>query len=119
LIEACHGNVIRSARLDDVSAIRHVLADGIPLDVVLGAIRSKCDRRIYPPNEPATSWREPRLLRAIAERFCRYTLAPAMASAWASAGTASRKSADASDASNTTRKRQNQKKHWWRPQVPG
>jgi hypothetical protein len=43
LIAACHGNVIRSPRLDDVSPIRRVLGDGIPLDVVLGAVRSKTD----------------------------------------------------------------------------
>jgi hypothetical protein len=77
-----------------------VLADGIPLDVVLGAIRSKCDLRIYPKNEPAASWREERILRAIAEWFCR-RLAKNMVATWQAAGSAPQKAPDASDASTT------------------
>jgi hypothetical protein len=98
LIEACHGNFIRSPRRDDVSAIRRVLRDGIPLDVILGAVRSKTDRKIFPANEPAVSWGEERLLRAIAERYARFTLAPAMASAWGSVRMAPGRPVEMSDA---------------------
>lgn len=98
LIAACHGNLIRGPALDDVAPIRAAL-ETVPLDVVLAAIRGKTDRKIFPGNQPAVSWREERLLRAIAEKFCRYKLAPAMAASWAAGGNAPGKSAEACDAS--------------------
>jgi hypothetical protein len=66
---------------EEVAPIRAAL-ETVPLDVVLSAVRYKTDRRLHPGNQAATSWREERLLRAIAEHFCRFTLAPAMAAAW-------------------------------------
>jgi hypothetical protein len=84
LIEA-GGCVVRGPALDDVSAIRAALADGIPMDVITTAIRSKCDRRMYPKNDPAASWREERILRAIADLFCR-RLVRNMGATWSAAG---------------------------------
>jgi hypothetical protein len=102
LLAACHGNFVRGPALDDVAPIRAAL-ETVPLDVVLSAIRSKTDRKIYPHNEPATSWHEPRLLKAIAEQFCRFTLAPAMVATWVRVGNAPGKPADASYASPAAR----------------
>jgi hypothetical protein len=94
LIEAAGGCVVRGRALDDVAPIRAALADGIPMDTITTAIRWKCDRRMYPPNEPASSWREERILKAIAELFCR-RIVKNMVSAWGAAGNAPEKPAGA------------------------
>jgi len=100
LIAATHGNFTPGPGLDDVSPIRAAM-EVIPLDDILSAIRSKTDRKLYPRNEPATSWREPRLLKAIAEHFCRFVVVPSAVDAWLKAGKvgAPGKAADASEAS--------------------
>jgi hypothetical protein len=90
LIAACQGNIIRGRALDDVSCIRAAL-EHVPIDVVLDAVRIATDQRLRPSNQPATSWREERLLKAIAVHFARFTIAPAMAKAWAAARTAPQK----------------------------
>ncbi len=95
LIGACHGNFVPGPALDDVSPIRAAL-ELVPLDSILQSIRMKTDRRIYPPNEPATSWREERLLRKVAEDFSRFTIVPSMVKAWSEAGKAPGKPAGAS-----------------------
>jgi hypothetical protein len=100
LILATGGNVLRSPRLDDVAPIRRVLADGIPMDVVLSAIRGKCDRKIFPGNQPAVSWQEEGILHAIAEWFCR-RLAKNMVATWSAAGSASGKPVETPDSSTT------------------
>jgi hypothetical protein len=84
LIAVTGGNVIRSAALNDVSAINAAL-ELVPLDCVLSAIRYKTDKKLYPPNEPATSWREPRLLKAIAEQYCRTVVVPSLLDHWSKA----------------------------------
>jgi hypothetical protein len=78
LIAATGGNVIRGPGIDDVSPIRAAM-EIIPAERILSAIRCKTDRRLYPKNEPATSWREPRLLREIAESYCRTNSAAVVA----------------------------------------
>jgi hypothetical protein len=93
LIAVCQGNIIHSRRLDDVAPIRAAL-ETVPLDTVLEAIRQATDRKLHPGNQPATSWRDERLLKAIAVHFARFTIAPAMAASWAAAGTAPQKPAD-------------------------
>jgi hypothetical protein len=102
LIAATHGNFMPGPGLDDVSPIRAALALGVPLDCILGAIRSKCDRRIYPPNEPAVSWRERRIVKKIAEAYCRSVIVPSMVTAMESAGVqkAPKKAAETPEASS-------------------
>ncbi len=85
LIAACHGNFITGPDLNDVAPIRAAM-EVIPLGNILMTIRHKTDKKCFPGNEPATSWREERLLKAIAEDYCRFTVAPAMVGAWSTAG---------------------------------
>jgi hypothetical protein len=99
LIAATHGNYTPGPGIDDVSPIRAAL-EVISIDDILSAIRSKTDRKLYPKNEPASSWREKRLLQAIAEHFCRFVVVPSMVDAWSKAGkVAPGNAADASEAS--------------------
>jgi hypothetical protein len=81
LIAATRGNVIRGPALDDVGPIKLAL-QVVPLDRILSAIRYQTDRKLYPKNEPARSWGEPRLLKAIAE-----SIVPSLVAAWTAAGT--------------------------------
>ncbi len=97
LIAAC-GNLTPGPGLDDVVPIKLAL-EIVPLDCILSAIRGKTDSKLYPKNEPATSWREPRLLKAIAETYCRSLLIPGMVQTGGAAGTAPQKAAGASKAS--------------------
>jgi hypothetical protein len=102
LLAATYGN--HSPELaagGDLSAIRTAL-ELIPLESVLHSIRMKTDKRIYPPNEPATSWRERRLLKKIAEDYCQSILVPSMVAAWEAAGKAGGKAADTRKASPAT-----------------
>jgi hypothetical protein len=99
LIAATHGNYTPGPGIEDVSPIRAAL-EVISIDDILSAIRSKTDRKLYPKNEPASSWREKRLLQAIAEHFCRFVVVPSMVDAWSKAGkVAPGNAADASEAS--------------------
>jgi hypothetical protein len=52
---------------------------------VLSAIRWKVDKVCYPANPTLTSWRDPRLLKAIGEYFCESILIPGMVKAWSEA----------------------------------
>jgi hypothetical protein len=87
LIAATGGNIIRSSAIDDVSAIRAAM-QVVPLEYILSAIRYRTDRKLYPKNEPARSWSEPRLLKAIAEDYCNGVVIPSMVEAWSKAGKA-------------------------------
>jgi hypothetical protein len=58
----------------------------VPLAQILSSIRYKTDRKLYPRNEPATSWRERRLLKAIAEDYCSSVIVPSLVAAWEAAG---------------------------------
>jgi hypothetical protein len=98
LLAATGGNLIRSSAIDDVAPIKLAL-ELVPLERVLSAIRCKTDRKLYPKNEPATSWRDPVLLKEIAENYCRSMIVPNLVAAWAAAGKAPAKPAGASGAS--------------------
>jgi hypothetical protein len=87
LIAATGGNVVRSSAIDDVAPIKLAL-EVVPLERILSAIRCKTDKKLYPRNEPATSWREDRLLREIAESYCRAVVIPSLVDAWSKAGKA-------------------------------
>jgi hypothetical protein len=101
LLAATGGNYTPGPALDDVAPIKMAL-EIVPLDDVLSAIRGKSDRKLYPRNEPASSWRDPRLLKAIAEHYCRFTLVPSIVHAWSAVGTVPQKPADASSTSPST-----------------
>ncbi len=87
LIAATGGNIVRSSAVDDVAPIKLAL-QVVPLERILSAIRSKTDRKLYPKNEPAASWGEPRLLKAIAESYCAAVIVPSLVKAWGEAGKA-------------------------------
>jgi len=57
----------------------------VPLDRILTSIRDGLHRLMCPASEPATSWREPRLLKRIAQDYCQFVLVPAMVDDWGKA----------------------------------
>jgi hypothetical protein len=81
LIAATGGNVIRGPGIEDVAPIKLAL-QVVPIERLLSAIRYQTDRKLYPKNEPARSWGEPRLLKAIAE-----SIVPSLVATWTAAGT--------------------------------
>jgi hypothetical protein len=87
LIAATGGNFVPGPGIQDVSPIKAAL-ELVPLVCVLGAVRNKTHKLLCPVNLPATSWREKRLLEAIAQRYCRHHLIPGMIDAWSKAGKA-------------------------------
>jgi hypothetical protein len=101
LIAATGGNIVRSSALDDVSAIRAAM-EVVPIDDILQSIRFKTDKKLYPKNEPATSWGEERLLKTIAEHYCRYSIVPSLVAAWSKAGKAPQKPVHRVEASPAT-----------------
>src|SRR5882672_1317093 len=58
LIAATGGNLIRGPGIEDVAPIRAAL-ELVPLDRVMSSIRNRTDKKLFPGNQPATSWREP------------------------------------------------------------
>ena len=84
LIAAAGGNVIRGPGIDDVSPIKAAL-EFVPPDRVLTSIRDGLHRLMCPASEPATSWREPRLLKRIAQDYCQFVIVPAMVDDWGKA----------------------------------
>jgi hypothetical protein len=85
LIAATGGNVIRGPGIEDVTPIKLAL-ELVPLDRVLSSIRSKTHKKLYPGNEPAKSWSERRLLKAVAEDYCSSEIVPRLVEAWSKAG---------------------------------
>jgi hypothetical protein len=85
LFAATGGNFQPGPGLDDVAPIRAAM-ELVPLDRIMSSIRSKTDKKMYPRNEPATSWRESRLLKEIAESYCRTDIVPRLVDAWSKAG---------------------------------
>jgi len=84
LLAATGGNFQPGPALDDVAPIRLAM-ELVPIDRILSSVRNKTDRRMYPANEPATSWREQRLLLEIAESYCRTEIVPRLVDAWSKA----------------------------------
>ncbi len=97
LIAACHGNFIAGPGLDDVAPIRAAM-ENVSLGTILSAIRLKTDKKCLPGNQPATEWREERLLKSIATLFCERVLIPNMVDAWGAAGKALGRPAGGPDA---------------------
>src|SRR5258708_2707532 len=87
LLHACNGNYSPSLATDDLSSIKSVL-EIVPLDRVLTTIRCKVDKRSYPANPTLVSWRDPVLLKEIAENYCRSDILPRLVAAWEAAGKA-------------------------------
>jgi len=87
LIHATGGNFQPGPGIDDVSPIQLAM-QLVPLERILSAIRNKTDKKMYPGNAPATSWREDRLLQEIAESYCRSDILPRLVDAWSKAGRA-------------------------------
>jgi hypothetical protein len=102
LLGATGGNYTPGSDIQDLRPIRTAL-EIVPIDCILGAVRNKTDRILCPVNQAATSWREKRLLEAIAQRYCRYHLVPGLIDAWSKAtGNESQKPMDASEPSSAT-----------------
>src|SRR5262249_40945955 len=87
LIEACHGNCARASALGDVAPLKLARELG-SLGRVLEAIRYQTDKKMYPQNLPAKAWGEERLLKAVAEHYCRCDVVPRLVEAWSAAGRA-------------------------------
>jgi hypothetical protein len=81
LIAAAGGNVVRGPGIEDLAPIRAAM-EFVPLDRILTSIRDGLRRLMCPASEPATSWREPRLLKRIAQDYCQFVLVPAMVDDW-------------------------------------
>ncbi len=84
LLAATNGNYVDGPDLRDLAPIKALL-ETVPIEFVCSAVRGKADKRIYPKNEAVRSWRDPALLRAIAEHFTRYVLVPRMVEIWGAA----------------------------------
>jgi hypothetical protein len=65
LIAAAGGNVVRGPGIEDLAPIKAAM-EFVPLDSILTSIRDDLHRLMCPTSEPATSWRERRLLKRIA-----------------------------------------------------
>jgi hypothetical protein len=90
LISACNGNFTSGPGIEDIAPIKAAL-ELIPLDLILSVIRWKVCKLCCPANATLTSWRDPRILRAIAKEFCESIIIPNSVDAWAAAGTAPQK----------------------------
>jgi hypothetical protein len=84
LKDATGGNYTLGPGIEDLGSIKMAL-EIVGLDDVLSAIRHRTDLKCCPKNEPATSWGDERLLKAIAEYYCRYSIVPSLVSAWGAA----------------------------------
>ena len=84
LIAAAGGNVMRGPGIEDLAPIKAAM-EFVPLDRILTSIRDGLHRLMCPASEPATSWREPRLLKRIAQDYCQFVLVPAMVDDWGKA----------------------------------
>jgi hypothetical protein len=87
LLAACNGNFQPGPGLDDLSPIKSAL-EIVPLARVLTTIRYKVDKRSYPANPTLVSWRNPVLLKEIAENYCGSEIVPRLVAAWSVAGKA-------------------------------
>jgi hypothetical protein len=86
LLEACGGNYIDGPAIRDVAPVKAMLASRVPLDLIEVTLRSKINRTIgVITNPPLKSWRDPALLQAIGEKWCRHILVPGMVRSWGEA----------------------------------
>jgi len=87
LIAACNGNFTPGPGIEDIAPIKAAI-ELVPLDLILSVIRWKVCKLCCPANPTLTSWRDPRILRAIAKEFCDSIIIPKSVYAWSAAGTA-------------------------------
>jgi hypothetical protein len=98
LTAATGGNFTPDLLTADLAPIRAAL-QLVPLDVILGAVRNKTDKILCPANEPLTRWGEPRILKAIAERYCKHVLVDRLVAEWTRAAKVTGKPAERAEAS--------------------
>jgi hypothetical protein len=101
LSATCANHSPQLAAGGDVAPIRAAM-ELVPLDTILSAIRGRTDRRIFLNNEPAVSWSEPRLLKAIAEKYCKWHLVPGMIETWGKAGITPQKAVERAEPATAT-----------------
>ncbi len=81
MLDACGQNIMTSADFDDLRAVKSMMAVGVTLDRVLSALKlfTPKSRRLA-----LESWRDGRLLKAVAESFM-LSFVPAMIESWSKA----------------------------------
>jgi hypothetical protein len=82
LLTACNGNYSRTAALADPRPIHVMLNSGVPIEEIIGTIKAKVDRRAFPKNQTIGSWSESWFLKAVAEQYARWVLAPRLVAKW-------------------------------------
>jgi hypothetical protein len=71
----------------------------VPLDYILIAIKAETDPRLSLPSPPATrTWRDPALLRRVAELYSKRVLVPSMVAAMEAAGKSAQKPVERAEA---------------------
>ena len=80
LIPAAAGNLMRGPKLDDVRALRVMLAAGIPIEEIEQVVKYQHDRRLKPSNPPLASWAD--LFQPVAVHHHRFVLAKRTAAKW-------------------------------------
>jgi hypothetical protein len=61
-----------------------MLNSGVPVEDIISTIKGKVDRRAFPKNQTIASWSEPWFLKAVAEQYARWVLAPRLVKKWQS-----------------------------------
>jgi hypothetical protein len=84
LLDATNGNYVAGPDIYDLAPIKAAL-ETVPIEYVLARVMGRGDKRIYPKNEAVRSWRDPALLRAIAEHFTKHVIVPRMVEHWSKA----------------------------------
>jgi hypothetical protein len=99
LVQGTFGNFMQGPGLDDLSPVKSMIADGVPMEHILIGLKRRCDRRIDPHAAPLASWRDERFLTEVARAALLGGLMPKLVAGWAAAGMAPARAADASEAS--------------------
>jgi hypothetical protein len=94
LIAGCFGNFMPGPAIDDLTVVKAMLADGVPLDHVLIGLKRAVDRRIDPRAAPIASWRDERFLTKVARCALLEGLLPKLVETWKAAGTAPAKAVE-------------------------
>jgi len=100
LLAATNGNFYADPEIEDLTVIKRVI-ETVPLGHVITTVRSKVDH-VNPENPPLHSWRDVRLLTAIATDSCQEFMIPAMVKDWSRAGLTPQKIDDTPKASPST-----------------
>jgi hypothetical protein len=84
LIAATGGNFAPGPGIEDIAPIK-VAMELVALDLILSVIRWTVSKLCCPTNAVLTSWREPRLLKALADEYCRSVIVPSLVAGWGAA----------------------------------